>query len=55
MMNHNLSLEAYLNPTSFMNQAVQKLQDRTFVSELLGKFFLNNQQMVVVRQLLAEK
>lgn len=39
-MNHRLSLDSFLNPRPFIEEAVQKLADPKFVTSLLNKFFL---------------
>jgi hypothetical protein len=54
LLNHRLSMDLFLNPRPYLNEAIVKLQDPSFLSSLITRFFLANDRMVVVRQLLAE-
>lgn len=54
LLNHRLNMDLFLNPRPYLNEAITKLQDPSFLSSLITRFFLDNDRMVVVRQLLAE-
>ena len=54
-MNHRFDLESYLNPSQTLHEAVAKMADKSFLSSLIEKYFLKNENMVVVRQLMSEK
>lgn len=53
-MTHRLDFELLLSPRTFLNEAVRKLSNPEYLAKIINKFFLNNEQMIVIRQLLAE-
>ena len=54
-MNHRFDLEGYLNPSQTLHEAVEKMADKSFLSSLIQKYFLKNENFVVVRQLVSER
>lgn len=54
LMNHRLSFDGFLNPKAYLNEAAEKLKQKEFLSNIIDKYFLKNERMVVVRQLMAE-
>ena len=54
-MNHRLDFDSYLNPEKVIKETVEKIRDQTFLSQLIQKYFLSNDNFVVIRQLMASK
>ena len=55
LMNHRMDFELFMNPRKYLTQALDKLQDKVYLSSLFDRCFLNNEKMVIVRQLASTK
>lgn len=53
-MNHKLNLGPFLNPVPLAEEAGRNVRDKDQLQQLISKFFLLNEKVVVVRQLMAE-